>query len=256
VYNPSDDSWSNKTALPISSSMAASVINDKIFAIIKNGENELWELFMYDSVIDSWIKKATPVSPIFQTSLFSSFTFTVADDKLIVCQITYSYYWDSANSYIHIYDPMLDKWSEGESGPETYVYGYIFAEVTSGVYAPKKLYVFGYEQNDQSLQAFTWVYDPVNDVWSTAKAMPACSVIAADQRTYKLVVADDLFYMIGGNNFNAQYIPIGYSPGDLVSSKLAPSLMLFAGATFASIVIVMVLVFLKRQSKNSTLDGV
>ncbi|MCL1969868.1 MAG: hypothetical protein FWF66_00100, partial [Candidatus Bathyarchaeota archaeon] len=111
-------------------------------------------------------------------------------------------------------------------------------------------------ENDQSLQAFTWVYDPVNDVWSTAKAMPACSVIAADQRTYKLVVADDLFYMIGGNNFNAQYIPIGYSPGDLVSSKLAPSLMLFAGATFASIVIVMVLVFLKRQSKNSTLDGV
>jgi len=233
VYNPSDDRWNNKTALPVSiSSMTAIVINDKIFAIIKTGENELWELFMYDSVMDSWTKKATPFlhntpfSHNLQTHPVSSFTFTVVDDKIIVCQTAYSYYWESVKLNINIYDPQLDKWSEGKTSPETYVYGYVFSDVTSGVYAPKKLYAFGYEQNDQILQAFTWVYDPVNNVWSTAKTMLTDSVMTTDPRTCKLVVVDDIFYMIRGytfDNFNVQYIPIGYSSNDS-SSKPIPSL--------------------------------
>ncbi|MDR2707237.1 MAG: hypothetical protein LBB87_00600 [Nitrososphaerota archaeon] len=232
VYNPFDDSWSSKTALPvIMSDMTAIVIDDNLFAIVKNGENELWEMFMYDSVIDSWTKKATPFlhdtpfSHNLQTSPYSTFTSTVVDDKIIVCQTTYSYYMESVKLNINIYDTKLDKWSEGKTSPETYIASYVYSEVTSGVYAPKKLYAFGYEQNDQNMQPFVWVYDPENNVWSTAKAMPT-GVVPSSPSNGKLVVVDDIFYMLHSyslDDFNAQYIPIGYLANDPPSNQ-PPSL--------------------------------
>jgi hypothetical protein len=250
AYNPSDDSWSSKASLPVSINYVTTrIINDQIFAIIKNDANELLEMFMYNSVIDSWTKKATPFSH--NLPPFTGTTFTVVNDKIIVyCHQTYV---DSAKLNIKIYDPKTDKWSEGTAGPESNFYGSIFVDATSGVYAPKKIYVFGYEQIDyDTFQAFTWVYDPVNNVWSTAKAMQTYRIIAY-QRTDKLIVIDDTFYIIGSNNFNAQYIPIGYSSNDIPSK---PALSLNATIVIVAIILTIsltaigLLFYIKKRGKQ------
>ena len=220
VYDPYANSWSSKTFLPANvRDVRVCVVNEQLFVIAQNGENGLWELWLYDISGDSWAKKASP-------SFALEFKFTVVDDKIMVCdhQIT-NMHMGSVKLNISIYDPETDKWSVGKSGPKSMVfYGYLFVGTTSGVYAPKSVYVFGYEQIDlKTHQAFTWVYDPIKNAWSTAKTMPAYTVTfrdveyiitarpISDQGSDKLFVVNDIFYLMGPSDFNLQYVPIGYS---------------------------------------------
>ena len=77
------------------------------------------------------------------------------------------------------------------------------AGATTGVYAPKKIYIIGARYLDDNNQPFNWVYDPVEDAWSTAKAS------SRDHLGHGMVIIDDILYVIGGN-VNEQYVPIGY----------------------------------------------
>jgi hypothetical protein len=78
--------------------------------------------------------------------------------------------------------------------------------VTTGVYAPQRVYILE--------PSVTSVYDPVNDVWSTAKTM------LIPRYAFGVAVVDDVLYAIGGStpntgveflSVNEQYIPIGYN---------------------------------------------
>jgi N-acetylneuraminic acid mutarotase len=197
AYDTVTDSWSTKTSLPFNGSgFQAHAIDGKIFIIMKP------YLYIYDPIADSWTKKAsfsaTPVSWV-------SFVLTAADDKLVVIgefPVTGSPS-VSNEQRVMIYDPKTDVWSEGASSQVEWFSGVI--GVTSGVYAPQRVYFFGKNS--------TVVYDPVNNVWSTASSM------RTPRAAFGVAVVDDIFYVVGGStpntaieflSVNEQYIPVGY----------------------------------------------
>jgi hypothetical protein len=107
---------------------------------------------------------------------------------------------------VMIYDIKTDAWNEGTKPPEKKLFGVV--GVTSGIYAPQRVYVLGTDTN------YNYMYDPVADVWSTAKAMPTA------RYSFSVAVVDDILYAIGGGasnthitflSVNEQYIPNGYN---------------------------------------------
>ncbi len=73
------------------------------------------------------------------------------------------------------------------------------AAETSGINAPINVYVMGSKVNE--------VYNPANDSWTKAAAMPT------PRTDFGLAVSNDILYAIGGfgpTNVNEQYTPIGY----------------------------------------------
>ena len=206
VYDTVTDSWSTKASLPVNASnLQAHVIDGKIFVIA--GSN----LFMYDPITDSWLQKTsmptiTPISKI-------SFVLTPTDDKIIVIG---TFLASSPNTdyeqKVMIYDPKTDMWREGTSPPPVETVSGIVG-VTTGVYAPQRVYVLGPYNSI--------VYDPASDTWSTAKA------ILTPRNSFSVAIVDDILYAIGGSapntglkflSVNEQYVPIGYSSVPVVTS--------------------------------------
>jgi hypothetical protein len=98
--------------------------------------------------------------------------------------------------------------------------------VTTGIYAPKKIYILGAAGIPSRM--VTWVYDYVKDTWSTAMAMPTY------RHFFGVAVVDDVLYAIGGAtsfrttregyfSITEQYVPLGYA-GTLppVTSVMVP----------------------------------
>jgi len=85
---------------------------------------------------------------------------------------------------------------------------------TTGVKAPKKVYVFGMTLTTRSKMRSSLVYDLEADVWENATAMPTY------HKDFGVAVVNDVLYVIGGyirssgdsmpTAVNEQYIPIGY----------------------------------------------
>lgn len=222
LYDPSVDSWGNKTALPINAVCEAScVVNEQLFIItLDRGMSR--ELYMYDPVVDSWTKKAQP--PQFRPML------AAIDDKIIGLQ-----YVDNENQVgIHIYDSKTNVWSERNMSPKQGIFhGDLISVigVTSGVYAPKQAYVFGYvnlppniAKNDfidkGTIPIFTWVYDPENNDWLTAETLLTHNP-PFNSYSEKLVVIDDIFYLMGRNvSFDSGNAP---SETDIVVFQYVPA---------------------------------
>jgi len=207
MYDPYVDSWSSKASIPANIIYTtAHVINDQIFVITQSYETP-WEMYMYNPTTDSWTKKANP-------STSDNNVFVVVDNKIIMCSHLITYltpmYTESAVPLnLRIYDPETDTWSEIKTGLKSMCFCGLFVGVTSGVYAPKNVYVFGGEQIDRdTYQTFTWVYDPIGDTWSTAKPM---SMETLNSGLRNIIVVDDVFYVI--NEYGTvveQYVPVGY----------------------------------------------
>jgi len=282
VYDPNTNSWSTKANPPFyyphpysdnqyspfslySRNLQAHVVDDKIF--VRNFD----ELFTYDTINDSWIKK-TQVPDDFKLSndIFSA----VVDNKVIFFQVVNSAWPGDRPNNVHvtIYNTKTDKWSEGKT-QELGVNGKIMdIGATTGVYAPKNVYLFGFKTE---LQYITWVYNPINNAWSTAKAVP-------DMGVYGVTELDDVLYITGGNNYgwhvggedvfslNMQYVPVGYdrilssdpsvsASEDASSSGSSESKPLWASLTVpitaiivltVSVTIVISLFFYTKSRKN------
>jgi N-acetylneuraminic acid mutarotase len=204
MYNPSANSWSSRASLPVENLYSSVyVVNEQLFGISQN------EMYMYNPFTDSWTKKTTPPPP----DTYISYQFiTVTDGRIIIGdQQKTDSSTDSVRLNLRIYDPKTDVWSERKTNSNSVIFygGSMFVGATSGAYAPKKLYIFSYEQvGKDSFQAFTWTYDLASDVWSTAKPITAFRNVLGS----KLIVANDVFYIIGGNTVNDQYVPVGYNP--------------------------------------------
>ncbi|MCL2288029.1 MAG: hypothetical protein FWC33_02455 [Candidatus Bathyarchaeota archaeon] len=205
VYDVDADSWSTMASFPVNESglqayvLEAHVVDGKIFVIMA------CDLYMYDPNTDVWTKK-TSMPTARPTSKFS-FVLSVTDDmadKIVVVgdfPVTGSYV-----EKIMIYDTKTDVWREGTNPPVEKIFGVV--GVTSGVYAPQRVYVLGTGTN------YNYVYDPETDVWSTAQAMPTA------RYSFGVAVVDDILYAIGGGaahtyidflSINEQYIPNDYN---------------------------------------------
>jgi hypothetical protein len=226
VYDVVANSWSTKSSLPVKGSfIQAGVVAGKIFVL--NGI----VLFMYDPVTDVWTAKTSipgiPTHP-------STPPMAVVGDTLIAFEV----------GRVMIYDVKFDVWREGQAY-STSVYGTAVG-VTSGVYAPKKVYILGSTVGNEMSNL---IYDPDNDTWATATAMPTY------RHFFGVAVVDDVLYAIGGAtssrttrdgylSVNEQYVPIGYSSTPFTSEQsinkafstesVAAAIVLIVGVTVAA----------------------
>jgi len=222
VYDPATDGWETKSSMPtLRLAYCVHVVDGKIYVIGGRdtyipGTYRYSKVFdtneVYDPKTDTWTT-LTPM-PVADEGYLSA----VMNDKIYVF----------GRNATCIYDPKKDLWSIATAIP-TFQYN-CKTVVTSGVFAPKKIYVIGgYTDPHLNSMIFarvtnlTQVYDPMLDSWSLGSEMPTA-------RTGLYVFAvDDLFYTLGGHNIysthnyilggsyfnvNEAYFPIGYGTPD------------------------------------------
>lgn len=202
VYDPATDTWETLTPMPTPRmNLEANVVNGKIY-VIGGGQRAPNNNFdvneVYDPETDTWTTK-TPIP--MGVECYAS---AVVDNKIYVMGGAVGV------TLNQIYDTETDTWSSGaplSKGVDTAA-----AVATSGVYAPKRIYVIGGKQNLDAVN-FNQIYDPETDTWNIGATMPTAR--------YGLGVAiiDDVLYAIGGREgwvgfpvsaANEQYIPADY----------------------------------------------
>jgi hypothetical protein len=212
VYDPINDAWETKTAMPTPRVGAtASVIDGKIYVI--GGDSNATEV--YDPKTDTWtVKAALPVKPGLR--MIWSCTSAVLDGKIHV----FGFFPFSMSH--QIYDPQTDSWSIGAP----IVQGYLLASATTT--STGGILLFGVDNTwwDAGPPKFTSLtYDSSACCWRVTSLMSAPRVNAA------LVSIGDLVYVIGGsmvmieNNAHPttlleQYVPQKDQPTDSVEPKI------------------------------------
>ncbi len=213
VYDPVKNTWEVKAAMPTPrADLCASVVDGKIYLI---GGKEYWgaEPFyhelnvteVYDPATDSWATKPSMPVPVF------GYASEVVDGKIYVMggarQLREGLGNITAIASNQVYDTENDTWSSRASLP--IALSHAAACVTSGVTAPKKIYVVGgFDQTNYSNA--THMYDFERDVWTSGALMPTARAYLG------LAVVDDVVYAIGGFDglnllaVNERYAPIGY----------------------------------------------
>lgn len=230
VYDPLTDTWETREPMPTTrSSLKASMVNGKIYLIGgRTGDQKTTVALneVYDPATDSWITKEPMLYPVV------AYASAVVDGKIYVIggQNEFHDPDDSLNTdHNQIYDPETDTWSLGASLPTVVLDA--AAGVTTGVKAPKRIYVIGGTLGGgMEGTNITQAYDPENDVWTFGASMPTARAWLA------VAVVDDMLYAIGGSpglmlsflTANEQYTPIGYeapqpSPSPSPSPTPTPS---------------------------------
>jgi len=232
VYDPLTDTWETREPMPANrSDLKANIVNGKIYLIGgRTGDQKTTVALneVYDPATNSWTTKEPMPYPVV------GYASAVVNSKIYVIggQNEFHDPDDPLNTnHNQIYDPETDTWSLGASLP-TVVWN-AAAGATTGVKAPKRIYVIG-GTPDRSIQGtnITQVYDPENGVWTFGASMPTARAWLA------VAVVDDVLYAIGGSpglmlsflTVNEQYTPIGYetpepspSPSPLPTPSPSPS---------------------------------
>jgi parallel beta-helix repeat protein len=199
VYDPLTDTWETKTSMPTNRSMLrANVVNGKIYLIgggyptyLGIGRRDTNEV--YDPLTDSWTTKTPmPTAEFYYAS-------AVVDSKIYVM---------SYNNLTQIYDPETDTWIFGKPMPTSV--SNAAAGATTGVMAPKRIYVIGGGTRFSLSTGLVQVYDPEGDAWDTGTSMPT------PRSGLCIAVANDVLYAIGGSRppitaVNEQFTPFGYT---------------------------------------------
>ena len=217
VYNPASDKWENRTptAIPVAQ---ANVLNGAIYLLGGYPNRRYPNTTLneaYDPRTDNWTMKA----PMPKASSAAS---VVYENKIYVMgTYTEGGYFESDDNYIplhrtpvmQIYDPETDTWSSNETaGPNSM--GQPFATVTSGIMAPKRIYLF-YTPLDAP-SGFVYknqVYDPDKQSWIDGVGIPT------NRAGFGIAIVNDLIYVIGGCS---HYYP------DLFSWSAGPTVIFYS----------------------------
>ena len=188
VYNPATDTWETKTPMPTPQlNVQANVIDGKIYVIGRTTNGTLNQV--YDPSTDSWItKESIP-------TIDGSYASVAVGNKI--------YFFSS--EVTQIYDVKNDSWSLGSSAPSRVFSG--TAVATTGVFAPKRIYIFGDERAVWQLttnKVITLSYDPETDRWTECPQTPT------GRSSVGVAVVDDLLYVIGG--FTTEFSSVGFNP--------------------------------------------
>ncbi|MCL2691471.1 MAG: hypothetical protein FWE56_04340 [Candidatus Bathyarchaeota archaeon] len=273
IYDTITDNWSTKTAIPFDGvCIQANVIEGQIFVINRvypDGGTSFYELYLYNPVADSWAQKASiplPDDIVVYSDIF--YTFSVVLDNKIMVYFQYMYGYWAFKGKVMIYDPKTDVWAEGGTPPgmagSHYLYSATGSWATTGVFAPKNVYVLGLTTNDNWGQS-NWVYTPNEDTWSPAKDMPTNR-----GGGFGVAVVDDILYVIGGSiasvssgyfpaeisSLNEQYVPIGYNSTPLTSEQsinrsFSTELVAAVIVLMICVVVITLLFFFLRVRKGS-----
>jgi hypothetical protein len=230
VYDPATDTWETKTAMPTArTGLQANVVNGKIYLIggyvpdnSSLGFSPSVFNEVYDPAADSWTTAAPAPNA---TSIYVS---AVIDNKIYVVG------GDGAGTLNQIYDPQNDSWSLGAPLPSSTANA--AAAATTGVNAPKRIYVLGQYFHLPEQPYFNQVYDPEKDSWTDGVAVPT------KRRGLVVAVVNDVLYAIGGYTetypdgiwswpygpsntpyaVNEQYTPFGYGTVPPLISVVSP----------------------------------
>jgi len=209
VYDPLTDTWETKDPMHTArAGLCANVVGEKIYLI---GGLQYWWMWpfqqytganeAYDPLNEWWFIK-TPMPTVAY-----GFASAVVDNKIYVMGGILNGHTTSINQ---IYNPETDSWSYGENMSTAVFSAAVGA--TTGVMAPKRIYVFGGENPPPVATNLTQVYDLENDVWTTGTPMPT------PRTNLGVVVVNDELYAIGGYDgdtcltVNEKYTPLGYIP--------------------------------------------
>jgi N-acetylneuraminic acid mutarotase len=276
VYDPLTDTWETKTPMPTARKfLCANVVGGKIYLIggskpfnpnnpsFVPNVNEV-----YDPETDKWTTDPPPTTlPRVNTDTgttshtwttktpppvnVSNYASAVIDNKIYIISGS-----GSNNELTLIYETETDSWSYGAQIP-TPVWG-AAAGVTSGVLAPKRIYVIGGYPAFNQVQ----IYDPETDTWTTGANMPT------NRYGLGVAVVDDILYAIGGaGKKNERYTPVGYGVSDSTSSPSPsqeptstpeqqqiepfPTTLVIASVITVAVVGVSLLAYFKKRQKES-----
>lgn len=239
VYDPATDTWETKASIPTPTGFpTANIVEGKIYLIsTKYSGNNLNQV--YDPATDSWTTKTSPPTQI------GSSASAVFDKKI---------YFINIDGFVQTYDPLNDSWNIGERAPSPIALGAVYpfesatAAVTTGMYAPKRIYFLSEDGS--------YVYNPANDSWTAGAAVPTVRGYAG------IAVINDIIYVMGGVTFqysagymgptaaNEQYTPVGY--GTVPPPN--PTWLVYAAATSASAVAVSagLIVYFKKHRRQTS----
>ena len=265
AYDPATDTWETKESMPTSREwMDANVVNGKIYVIggityedeNKYHQNHTVVNEVYDPTTDSWSRKQ-PV-PI----AVACYASVAVDNKIYIMGGT-----DASQQLIsnQIYDVETDSWSLGASLP-TYTY-YAAAAATTGVMAPKRIYVIGggFTETTNAVH----VYNPVLDNWISGAPMPT------NRSHLAIFIVDDVIYAMGGSlgweggawpfqghavgttNVVERYTPFGYGTiQPEFEPEPFPTAAVIAVSSVSAIVVGVAALFYfkkqRRQTPNNT----
>jgi N-acetylneuraminic acid mutarotase len=189
VYDTTTNSWSTMAPFPYKSShLQAAIVDDQIFVLLGS------HLLRYDPLTDLWIEKAQmPIIPSSSSSGHGPYpVLFVINEKLVVTAEFYS------GSKVLVYDPKKDVWSDESTGPRVICDG--VGLVTSGVYAPQRVYFLGRAPGSTFGEWLTnQAYDFIDGTWTIGEAMPN------PRLGFGAVVVDDILYIIGGYTYDIGY---------------------------------------------------
>jgi hypothetical protein len=192
VYDPATDTWENKTSMPTPRmNIHANVAGNGLY--IMDGFDQVEAPNeVYDPATDTWTTK-TPMPP-------------------------------TGRNYA---SAVVDSWSQGTPAPSIVIDG--AAVATTGVVAPKRIYVIGVQPGNNPL-TINYVYDPESDNWMTGATM------STNRIDFGAVIVNDKLYAIGGYTFdnspnngkvtvsavNEEYTPFGYGTAPPAIAVVSP----------------------------------
>jgi len=207
-YDPDTDTWTTRAAMPTPRILfATAVYQNKIYCIGGKTSSGLTGVNeVYEPATDTWETK-TPMP------IVAGFS-TVIDNKIYV-----------VGSKLQIYDPEIDKWSQGTLLPSGSS-GIVGAGVTTGVSAPRRIYAIGPLYPDKTSNC---VYDHESDNWTFGADFPS------RRFNFGVAIVNDMLYAIGGHTYdtgrngyvetvavNEQYTPMGYGTVPPTISVVSP----------------------------------
>ena len=213
VYDPVTDTWEDRAPMPTPrTQMEGNVVNGKIYLIGGRTGGQYSTVSVnevYDPATDSWTTK--PPIP-YHVTLYAS---AAVDNKIYVIGGQDEFHSDINVAFNQIYDTENDSWSFGAPIPS--ITFSAAAGVTTGVLAPKRIYVIGGMINHETHGSdLNQVYNPEDDSWSVAASMPTARF------QFHIAVVNDKLYAMGGLPYftlsgeycyeNEQFTPIGYKP--------------------------------------------
>jgi N-acetylneuraminic acid mutarotase len=258
VYDPLTDTWETKEPMPTSRRyVEANVVNGKIYVVggmTSEDENRRYLNYtalneVYDPATDSWItKQAAPIAVARHAS-------AVVDNKIYIMGGT-----DASQQLLsnQIYDVETDMWSLGASLPtNTY---YAAAAATTGVMAPKRIYVIGGGLTEPT--DFVHVYDPALDNWTSGNPMPT------NRTSLAVSIVNDVIYTMGGHlgweggdwplygyslgttDVVEQYTPFGYGTIPQPTPEPFPVAVAVASTAVVAVIGVSLAVYLTKTGRN------
>jgi N-acetylneuraminic acid mutarotase len=212
VYDPASNTWETREPMPTNRSyLSASVVDGKIYAIggiaTPYGSYFSTATEVYDTANNSWSTETPLPTGVYRHAA------AVVNNKIYVLGGSDQVRGDSLELN-QIYDPQKGEWSTGMSLPVAVSGSGV--GVTSGVMAPKRIYIIGGYVLGEQLEGInkTQVYNPQDDTWTFGADMPT------ERYSLKVAVVDDKLYAIGGYAIgdspafmvNEEYTPIWYVP--------------------------------------------